>query len=326
MLDYTGKVYSLSRHGGVSTKDLKNRLGSPEQLPTVDATKGKIRKFYTADILDRINALKRKHEQALLPLKDKKALLVHIQKAERRELSDQQRVSRDLQQYYCKSGWLESVGRGAYKRPNDEVGWQDALQALVEQAGLNIHVGGMTALSQQGAGHYVRLWKERVYLFSPLGVSLPAWFKKYDWGVPIAHVKTGFLPNNADLGVAYSMKLDSTKGMTARVFSDTARAMMECLYLAPKKQDLVECYQVMEGLVNLRPKVVQGLLEACTSIKVKRLFLYMAEKADHQWLQYIDLSKVTLGKGDRSIVGKGVKQGVYVSKYNIIVPKALEAV
>ena len=233
-----------------------------------------------------------------------------------------QGISRDLQQYYCKSGWLEPVGRGAYKRPNDEVGWQDGLQALVEQAGLNIHVGGMTALSQQGAGHYVRLGQEKVYLFSPPGVSLPAWFKKRDWGVVIEHVKTGFLPDNADLGVAYGMKLGSTKGMSVKMFSDTARAIMECLYLAPKKQDLVECHQVMEGLVNLRPKVVQGLLEACTSIKVKRLFLYMAEKAGHQWLQYVDLSNVSLGKGDRSIV----KQGVYVAKYNIIVPKELETI
>lgn len=239
---------------------------------------------------------------------------------------ERQGISRDLQQYYCKSGWLESVGRGAYKRPNDKVGWQDGLQALVEQAGLNIHVGGMTALSQQGAGHYVRLGQEKVYLFSPPEVSLPAWFKKHDWGVVIEHVKTGFLPDNADLEVAYSMKLDSSKGMTVKMFSDTARAMMECLYLAPKKQDLVECYQVMEGLVNLRPKVVQGLLETCKSIKAKRLFLYMAEKAGHQWLQYVGLSNVFLGKGDRSIVGTNVKQGVYVAKYNIIVPKELETI
>ena len=237
---------------------------------------------------------------------------------------EKQGISRDLQQYYCKSGWLESVGRGAYKRPSDKVDWQDGLQALVEQAGLNIHVGGITALSQQGAGHYVRLGQEKVYLFSPPQVSLPAWFKKHDWGVVIEHIKSSFLPDNTDLGVAYAMKLDSTNGMTMKMFSDTARAMMECLYLAPNKLDLVECYQVMEGLVNLRPKVVQGLLEACSSIKVKRLFLYMAEKAGHQWLEYVDLSNVSLGKGDRSLVGNSGKQGVYVAKYHIIVPKELE--
>jgi hypothetical protein len=194
-------------------------------------------------------------------------------------------ISRDLQQYYCKSGWLESVGRGAFKRPNDDIGWQKALQALIEQAELNVHVGGITALSQQGAGHYVRLGKDKVYLFSPLGVSLPAWFKNYDWGVDVEHVKTSFLPGDA----AFIAKQNSGNEPTTRIHSDCERAILECLYLAPKRQDLAECYQVMEGLVNLRPKIVQGLLEACTSIKVKRLFLYMAEKANHQWLPFVDL-------------------------------------
>lgn len=230
-------------------------------------------------------------------------------------------ISRDLQQYYCKSGWLEPVGRGAFKRPNDDIGWQDALQSLINQAGLNVHVGGMTALSQQGAGHYVRLGKEKVYLFSPSGVSLPAWFNNYDWGVDIEHIKTSFLPTNEATEGAFNMQPDSQQEFSTKMFSSPERAILECLYLAPKRQDLVECYQVMEGLVNLRPKVVQALLEACTSIKVKRLFLYMAEKVDHQWLEYVDLSEVTLGKGDRSIV----KNGAYIAKHKIAVPKELAA-
>ena len=229
-------------------------------------------------------------------------------------------ISRDLQRYYRKSGWLESVGRGAFKRPGDSIDWQKALHALVEQANLNVHIGGITALSRQGAGHYVRLGKEKICLFSPPGVSLPAWFKNYDWGVEIEHTKTGFLPSNVSIGMTLGMALDSGNGFTVKMFSDTERAILECLYLAPKKQDLVECYQIMEGLVNLRPSVVQGLLEGCTSIKVKRLFLYIAEKAGHQWLlQYIDRSKVTLGKGDRSIV----KNGVYIAKHQIVIPKEL---
>ncbi|MBL4680185.1 MAG: type IV toxin-antitoxin system AbiEi family antitoxin [Pseudomonadales bacterium] len=230
-------------------------------------------------------------------------------------------ISRDLQQYYCKSGWLESVGRGAFKRPNDDISWQDALHALIGQAELNVHVGGMTALSQQGAGHYVRLGKEKVYLFSPLASSLPAWFRHYDWGVNIEYIRTSFLPSNEGIGGAFNMQADSGKEASIKMYSGSERALLECLYLAPKRQDLVECYQVMEGLVNLRPRVVQGLLEICSSIKVKRLFLYMAEKANHQWLQYLDQSKVTIGKGDRSIV----TNGVYIAKHKIAVPRELAA-
>ncbi|MFX8825011.1 type IV toxin-antitoxin system AbiEi family antitoxin domain-containing protein, partial [Acinetobacter baumannii] len=81
--------------------------------------------------------------------------------------------------------------------------------------------------------------------------------------------------------------------------------------------DLVECFQFMESINKVRPIVVQKLLEACTSIKVKRLFLYLAEKANHSWLQHLDLEKIDLGKGKRSIV----KDGAYNSKYQITVSK-----
>ena len=64
---------------------------------------------------------------------------------------------------------------------------------------------------------------------------------------------------------------------------------------------------------------VQTLLENCQSVKVKRLFLYMGEKADHNWFNYLDLKNVDLGKGKRSIV----KNGLFIDKYGITVPKEL---
>jgi hypothetical protein len=75
----------------------------------------------------------------------------------------------------------------------------------------------------------------------------------------------------------------------------------------------------MEGLANLRPNLVQELLEQCTSIKVKRLFLYMASKAQHQWLTFVDQKKINIGIGDRSIV----KGGLYNSEFHISIPKEL---
>ena len=85
--------------------------------------------------------------------------------------------------------------------------------------------------------------------------------------------------------------------------------------------DIVECYQILEGLANLRPKILQELLEKCNSVKVKRLFLYMASKAKHQFLSFVDQSKIELGTGDRVIV----KGGVYISKFKISIPKELAA-
>jgi len=125
--------------------------------------------------------------------------------------------------------------------------------------------------------------------------------------------ETTFLPK--DLGLTDI----EVKSFSIKV-SGAARAIMECLYLAPNDQDLMECYELMEGLNNLSPKHVQTLLESSQSVKVKRLFLYMAEKAKHTWVEYLDKEKIDLGKGKRSLV----KNGVFVDKYGITVPKELE--
>lgn len=231
-------------------------------------------------------------------------------------------ISHDLQKYYRRSGWLESVGHGAYKHSGEQVEWEGALFALQEQAGMQVHVGGLTALAKQGSSQYLRFGKESVYLYSPLGVKLPVWFKNHDWGVKIRHIKTGFLPEGTGVGEVIRMGFSSPASPFNLKISDPERAIMECLYLTPKDQSLVEAYEIMEGLVNLRPKMVQNLLEGCNSIKVKRLFLYMAEKAGHKWLQFLDRKKVSLGQGDRSIV----PNGVYVSKHRISIPKELVAI
>jgi hypothetical protein len=82
-------------------------------------------------------------------------------------------ISHDLQQYYVKSGWLESYGFGAFKRPNENVQWTGALNSLQRQTELPVHAGGLTSISLQGLSHYIRMEKEPIYLFSPQYVKLP---------------------------------------------------------------------------------------------------------------------------------------------------------
>lgn len=221
-------------------------------------------------------------------------------------------ISRDLQKHYRKSGWLESAGTGAFKRPGEQVTWQGGLYALQVQSGLAVHAGALTALVLRGFAHYVRLGAETIFLFSPPKTNLPTWFRNRDWGQKIHHCKTSVLPSGLALA-------DYQAGAFSIKISAPERAILECLHLAPDSVDLVECYQVMEGLTTLRPKLLQPLLEQCSSIKAKRLFLYMAEKARQDWLKDLDISKFDLGAGDRAIT----KGGVYVSRYGLTVPEEL---
>lgn len=54
-------------------------------------------------------------------------------------------------------------------------------------------------------------------------------------------------------------------------------------------------------------------------VKVKRLFLYMAEKSKHQWVGAIETEKIDLGKGVRSLA----HEEVLVSKFHITIPREL---
>jgi hypothetical protein len=221
-------------------------------------------------------------------------------------------IPRNLQKYYLKSGWLESIGRSAYKRPGDTVAWQGALNAIQKQTDTKVHVGGLSALALQGFSHYFRMHNESLHLFSPLKTKLPKWFVDYDWKLDIQHHKSSFL--QADSGIK-----EMEQNQILLYVSTPERAILECLYLAPQKMDLVECYHLFEGLVNLKPKLVNELLNVCNSVKVKRLFLYMTEKANHQWFQFLKTDQIGIGTGNRMLA----ESGVHIPKYLISVPKEL---
>ncbi len=78
----------------------------------------------------------------------------------------------------------------------------------------------------------------------------------------------------------------------------------------------------MEGLANLSPRRMQNLLEEATSIKVKRVFFFFADRHHHRWLNRIDREKIDLGRGKRMLV----KGGKLDPKYEITVPEGLDAV
>jgi hypothetical protein len=96
------------------------------------------------------------------------------------------------------------------------------------------------------------------------------------------------------------------------------RAIMEVLYLVPQQQSFEEAGLLMEGLTTLRPQLVQELLELCNSIKVKRLFLFLATHYRHAWASKLNFSKVDLGIGKRLIV----KGGRFERTYQITIPES----
>ena len=220
--------------------------------------------------------------------------------------------SLDLLKRYKSSKWLESIGAGAMKRTGDRVEVEGAIFAFQNQLNLSIHVGGKSALAMLGRSHYLDLDEKEVTLFGQATEKLPKWFSDYEWASKLRYYRSNFITGKVGL-----TDFDS-KNFSIKI-SGPVRAICECLYLAPKEQSLLECYELMEGMNNLRPATVQEILEFCNSVKVKRLFLFMAEKAGHSWLKHVKSDKIDLGTGKRSIV----PNGVYISKYEITIPKEL---
>lgn len=214
---------------------------------------------------------------------------------------------------YEKSGWLERIGQGAFIQADDNVEWPGGLYAIQNQLKLPIHVGGKTVLQLLGYAHFLPLGKGQIVtLFGTPGAKLPHWFKQYDWDVRV-QFKTTTLFGGDFASFALSEKNIGNFSIRS---SSPERAIMEVLYLVPKSESFEESFLLMEGLTTLRPKQVQELLEKCQSVKVKRLFMLLAEKVGHAWVKKLDLSRVEFGKGNRMLI-KGCKVH---KKYRISVP------
>jgi hypothetical protein len=218
----------------------------------------------------------------------------------------------DLLVKYKNSGWIDSFGRGAYTISEDKVEWPGAVYALQTQLNLNVHAGGKTSLELKGYAHYLPSEQKKIFLYAPLGQVLPTWFRRAPLAVDIVTTRTNLFP--ANLQESFS---DYTQRDFSIRISSPERAALEMLHLVPREITFEEASLILESLVSLRPEVVQRLLGSCRSVKVKRLFLYMAEKHEHPWLPQLDLSHVYLGKGKRMLV----PGGRYEKKYRITVPR-----
>jgi len=227
-------------------------------------------------------------------------------------------ISSKLAWWYVKSGWLERVAIGAFKRPGDNVTWMGAVSALQYQLNLPIHIGGKTALQLLGRGHYVPIAGiKKILLYRATRFTIPQWFRYTDWLVDLEiHTANFFADHGSSDAAILEREFDNVK----LKLSAPERSIMEVLYHVPQYNTFNEASLLMENLAQLRPKVVQTLLQNCLSIKTKRLFLYFAEKFAHPWMKALNLDTVKLGSGKIKI-GEG---GKYIGKYKISIPETEE--
>jgi len=220
-------------------------------------------------------------------------------------------ISVPLVDYYLRTGNLERVAHGAYRKPGAPLKWEHLVYSL-QQLGFNVHVGGQSALELKGLAHYVPVGQRaRVHLFCDK--RLPKWVFR-------TNVPVDFIEHRSKLFV------DEKKGLTTQLFgswdwkinlASPEMALLEMMADVPQKVSFHMVNVIMEGAATLRPEVVSALLAGCKNVKVKRVFLWFARKHGHPWFERLKLDNVDLGKGKRVVE----KAGKLDAKYLITVPK-----
>lgn len=200
-------------------------------------------------------------------------------------------ISRQLAHRYVQSGWLKSLGYGYYLRLGDSLTQSGSVAALQNQ-GIPVHIGGRTALALRGLVHYLPLGKEKLFLYGAPRKNLPAWFLQ----TFATEARTGrlFQEGKGLEDRLYVSALETDESVPP-LTADPERALLEMLDDVPQKQSLDDARKIMEPLFTLRPEVMQTLLEACTRIKVKRLFHTLAEQLRLPVLDALKLERINFG-------------------------------
>ena len=200
-------------------------------------------------------------------------------------------ISRQLVHRYVQNGWLTTLGYGYFQRTGDELTRNGAVSALESQS-LDVHIGGKSALSLRGAVHYLALGKEKLALYGVTRKKIPDWFTHQ---FPCESRMSRLFGNEGALESRLQVRRLDEADPYSPFVSEPERALLEMLDDVPQKQSLDEARKIMEPLYTLRPEAVQTLLEACTRIKVKRLFFSVAEELKLPVLQQLDLSRMDFG-------------------------------
>ena len=219
--------------------------------------------------------------------------------------------SDQLLKKYRDSGWLTALSKGVMYRTGDKLRSFAILESYNGQLGKSYHIAAHSALELAGFNHYVPMGKPVLMVGHSKQEPVPQWMKNrvFDYTLKFFSTETFSKPQFAQFNPDYPHVQASVPEL----------AFLECLLLAPKQYVYMDLFYIMEQLTTLRPEVVQELLDNTDNLKVKRMFLYMAEKAGHYWFDALDMDKIELGSSKHKLVDNGV----YVPKYKITVPKEL---
>ncbi len=218
-----------------------------------------------------------------------------------------------------KTGTLLMLASGVYSQYARNIRWEGvvaSLQRMDESPVPTVHVGGLTALAISGLTQYMSMGKQAVHLYSQN--KLPSWLARLSLPTMYESYNVKTLWSES---VMTSEKFIKTYEWEADLppihYSCPEKAILEVLASSPNSVTIEHANELMQGLVNLSPRKLDPLLDACCNIKVKRLFFWLAKRQNYPWFKKLNADKYELGSGKR-VVAKG---GKLDKDYLITVPR-----
>lgn len=245
------------------------------------------------------------------------AILPEGQLVDRKWLKSQGFKRTDVD-YHLRSGNLQAVTHGLYRRIGPSLKWQHIVYSL-QELGKDVHVGGHAALAESGLGHYVKMTNKTIDLFS--AEKLPKWVDEWkklkNSDYELLSYKCNWLANIP--GELITTRAFGNWDWSIR-YAQPELAILEFISIAKTATDIKVIDPIFENLATLSPNRMQLALEFTKHIQTKRLFGWFCDRHPHTWVKRIDWQRVDLADWKISFI----KGGKFNKKWRITMPASME--
>ena len=202
--------------------------------------------------------------------------------------------------------------------PKTQDKWLKLVDILQNELKLHVYPGGYSAMT---GWHY-----RHNTILNPLTEKL--------YGTDVHKIPKELLINNKWERKFYLYESDwfpknlciykiKTRGYELKIPS-LERALLEMVYDIGNRTALSVVFNYFQDLPEINSKKFQKLLEACTSEKIKRFGLFLAEESYFDYFEKIDTTTIKLNLKKNLDITNGHKFPNHVFKYNIEVPGHLD--
>lgn len=223
-----------------------------------------------------------------------------------------------------KTDTLLLLARGVYSQYSRAVTWEGVVASMqrmmkksMDEQLPPVVVGGLSALFISGLSQYLSLGSTpHIHLYAT--GKLPSWLARLSLPIKFeGHSTSKLWPDSLSQDRSFVKKHEWGEQLPPVYFSCPEKAILEVLMDLSESVSFEHADELMQGLVNLSPRKLDALLKSCKSVKVKRLFFWLAKRQAYPWFDKLNVENYDLGSGKR-VVAKG---GKLDTEYLITVPQ-----